>query len=113
MCNVVVHCEYLERLEPELGEYLLRVEGRCRCDADGERPPARQLQRLSDELGAEARVALRRVRRQDEQLQVRVAVVPNFREAEAPLSRTNKIRDHLRIMAVRTIGEGGGVFVSC
>ena len=75
MCNVV-HCEYLERLEPELGEYLLRVEGRGRCDADGELPPPCQLQRLADELGAEARVALRRVRRQDEQLQVRVAVVP-------------------------------------
>ena len=78
MAHQQVNCDYdyLERLEPELGEYLLGVEGRGRCDADCELPLPRHLQRLADELCAEARVALRRVRRQDEQLQVRVAVVP-------------------------------------
>ena len=67
---------YFESLESEFCKDLLGVERRGGRRAHSELPPPRHLQRLSDQFRAEPRVALRRVRRQDEQLQVRVAVVP-------------------------------------
>ncbi len=68
--------DLLEHLEPQPGEDLLRVVRGGLGDTESEVMLAGQGKGLAGELRAQTWVALRGVRRQDEQLEVSGAVVP-------------------------------------